>query len=90
MLKHIAELFATEKTFSAPVPGAMRNMRWGALTRFLDDGTIELDNSPVECSIRPTVRPSLTGNALFAGSEYCSDIASVIETGKLNDVDLVP
>jgi Transposase IS66 family len=55
MLKHIAELFATERTFSAPVPGAMRNMRWEALTRFLDDGTIELDNSAVECSIRPTI-----------------------------------
>jgi hypothetical protein len=30
-------------------------MRWEALTRFLDDDPIELDNSPVECSIRPTI-----------------------------------
>ena len=27
--------------------------RWPALTRFLDDGRIELDNNPVERAIRP-------------------------------------
>ena len=27
--------------------------RWPALTRFLDDGRIELDNNTVECAIRP-------------------------------------
>jgi len=60
-------------------------MRWEGLTRFLDDGPIKLDNSPVECSIRPTILNRR--NALFAGSEHCSVIASVIETCKLNDVD---
>ena len=57
--------------------------RWEGLTRFLDDGRIELDTSPVERSIRK--------NALFAGSdggaEQCAVIASLIETCKLNDVD---
>jgi hypothetical protein len=27
--------------------------RWPALTRFLDDGRIELDNNPIERAIRP-------------------------------------
>ena len=57
--------------------------RWKGLTRFLDDGRIELDTSPVERSIRK--------NALFAGSdggaEHCAVIASLIEPCKLNDVD---
>jgi transposase len=56
---------------------------WEGLTRFLDDGRIELDTSPVERSIRK--------NALFAGSdggaEHCAVIASLIKTCKLNDVD---
>jgi hypothetical protein len=60
-------------------------MRWEGLTRFLDDGSIKLDNGPVECSIRPTILN--WKNALVAGSEHCSVIASVIETCKLNDVD---
>jgi transposase len=60
-------------------------MRWEGLTRFLDDNPIKLDNSPVECSIRPTIlNPK---SALFAGSELCAVIALVIETCKLNDVD---
>jgi transposase len=60
-------------------------MRWEGLTRFLDDGRIKLDNSPVERSIRPTILNRK--NALFAGSEHCGVIASVIETCKLNGVD---
>ena len=63
--------------------------RWEELTRFLDDGRIELDNSPLERSIRPII-PNRK-NALFAGSdggaEHCAIIASLIETCKLNDVD---
>jgi hypothetical protein len=30
--------------------------RWPALTRFLDDGRIKLDNNPVERAIRPIAR----------------------------------
>jgi len=63
--------------------------RWEGLTRFLDDGRIELDNSPLERSIRPIILNRK--NALFAGSdggaEHCAVIASLIETCKLNDVD---
>jgi transposase len=63
--------------------------RWEGLTRFLDDGHIELDNNAVERSIRPIALNRK--NALFAGSdggaEHWAIIASLIETCKLNEVD---
>ncbi len=63
--------------------------RWEGLTRFIDDGRIELDNNTVERSIRPIALNRK--NALFAGSdggaEHWAIIASLIETCKLNDVD---
>jgi len=63
--------------------------RWEGLTRFINDGRIELDNNAVERSIRPITLNRK--NALFAGSdggaEHWAIIASLIETCKLNDVD---
>jgi len=63
--------------------------RWAGLTRFLDDGQIEIDSNVVERSIRPIALNRK--NALFAGSdgggEHWAIIASLIETCKLNDVD---
>ena len=63
--------------------------RWEGLTRFIEDGRIELDNNAVERSIRPITLNRK--NALFAGSdggaEHWAIIASLIETCKLNDVD---
>ena len=63
--------------------------RWEGLTRFIDDGRIELDNNTVERSIRPIALNRK--NALFAGSdggaEHWATVASLIETCKLNDVD---
>jgi transposase len=63
--------------------------RWNGLTRFIDDGRIELDNNAVERSIRPIALNRK--NALFAGSDGGADhwatVASLIETCKLNDVD---
>jgi len=63
--------------------------RWEGLTRFIDDGTIEIDSNTVERSIRPI---TLTRkNALFAGSdggaEHWAVVASLIETCKLNAVN---
>ena len=62
---------------------------WDGLTRFLDDGRIELDTNVVERSIRPLVLNRK--NALFAGhdrgAENWACIASLIETCKLNGVD---
>jgi len=63
--------------------------RWEGLTRFIEDGRIEIDNNAVERSIRPIALNRK--NALFAGSdgraEHWAAIASLIETCKLNDVD---
>jgi transposase len=63
--------------------------RWQGLTRFIDDGRIELDNNTVERSIRG-IKLSRK-NALFAGSdggaEHWAVIASFVETCKINDVD---
>jgi transposase len=63
--------------------------RWQGLTRFIDDGCIEIDSNTVERSIRPIALNRK--NALFAGSdgggEHWAVIASLIETCKLNSVD---
>src|SRR5712675_614312 len=63
--------------------------RWDGLTRFLDDGRIEIDSNVVERSIRPIALGRK--NHLFAGSdgggEHWAVIASLIETCKMNDVD---
>jgi transposase len=62
---------------------------WDGLTRFLDDGRIELDTNIVERSIRPIVLNRK--NALFAGHDLGAEnwacIASLIETCKLHSVD---
>lgn len=63
--------------------------RWTGLTRFLNDGRIEIDSNSVERAIRPIALNRK--NALFAGSdgggEHWATIASLIETAKLNGVD---
>lgn len=62
---------------------------WNGLTRFLDDGRIDIDTNPVERAIRPIALNRK--NALFAGSdtgaEHWAVVASLIETCKLNAVD---
>jgi transposase len=63
--------------------------RWEGLTRFMDDGRIEIDSNTVERSIRPIALNRK--NALFAGSdggaEHWAIVASLIETCKLNGVE---
>lgn len=62
---------------------------WDGLCLFLDDGRIELDNNPVERTIRPIALNRK--NALFAGHDAGAQnwavIASLIETCKLNDIE---
>ena len=74
--------------------GAVRVIRYtlsrsDGLTRFIDDGRIEIDSNTVERSIRPIALNRK--NALFAGSdagaEHWATIASLIETAKLNNVE---
>ena len=63
--------------------------RWNGLTRFLDDGRIEIDSNVVERTIRPIALNRK--NALFAGSdgggEHWAVIASLIETCKLIGIE---
>jgi transposase len=73
------------------IAGAIRYAlnHWDGLTRFLDDGRIELDTNVVERSIRPIVLNRK--NALFAGHDQGAEnwacLASLIETCKLHGVD---
>lgn len=63
--------------------------RWAGLSRYLDDGRIEMDTNTVERSMRPIALNRK--NALFAGSDEGGTnwaiIASLIETCKLNNVN---
>jgi len=63
--------------------------RWAGLTRYLDDGRIEIDNNVVERGMRTVALGRK--NHLFAGSDdggrYWAIHASLIETCKMNDVD---
>jgi len=63
--------------------------RWEGLSRFIDDGRIEIGSNTVERSIRPITLNRK--NALFAGSdrgaEHWAVVASLIETCKLCGVD---
>src|SRR5437660_462454 len=73
------------------IAGAIRYAlsRWEGLTRFLDDGRIEIDSNVVERSIRSIALGRK--NHLFAGSdgggEQWAVIASLVETCKMNAVD---
>jgi transposase len=62
---------------------------WEGLTRFLDDGRIEIDSNTVERSIRPIALNRK--NALFAGHDLGAEnwavLASLIETCKWHDVN---
>ena len=62
---------------------------WQGLTRFLEDGRLELDTNPVENAIRPVCLTRK--NALFAGHEIGAEnwalLASIVATCKLNDVN---
>jgi hypothetical protein len=75
----------------SPIAEAIRYAlhHWDGLTRFLDDGRIELDTNVVERNIRPIVLNRK--NALFAGHDQGAEnwacVASFIETCKLQGVD---
>ena len=63
--------------------------RWRALTRYLDDGEVPIDNNAVENSIRPLALGRR--NWLFVGSqqagERAANLLSLIESAKLNGHD---
>lgn len=63
--------------------------RWPALTRFLDDGTLPIDNNWVENRIRPIALGR--SNWLFAGSlragKRVAAVMSLIQSARLNGHD---
>lgn len=63
--------------------------RWPALTRYADDGRIEIDNNAAERALRPVAVGRK--NYLFAGSDAGGERAAVIytliESAKLNAVN---
>ena len=63
--------------------------RWIGLSRFLDDGRVEIDNNMVERVILP--RALTRKNALLAGLDggagHWAVVASLVETCKLNGVE---
>ena len=65
--------------------------RWDALIRFLDDGRLEIDNLIAERALRGVAIGRR--NWLFAGSqiggERAAQIYTIIETCKLNSVDVL-
>ena len=71
--------------------GAIRyaTSRWTALTRFVDDGRLEMTNNAAERAIRPLALGRK--NYLFAGSDDGGRRAAImytlIETARLNGVD---
>ena len=71
--------------------GAMRYARgrWEALTRYLDDGRLEISNNAAERAIRPLALGRK--NYMFAGSdaggERAAAIYTLVETAKLNGLD---
>jgi transposase len=63
--------------------------RWTALTRYIDDGRLEMSNNAAERAIRPLALGRT--NYLFAGSDEggrrAAIIYTLIETARLNDVE---
>lgn len=63
--------------------------RWSALTRFLTDGRLEIDNNIAERALRSVALGRK--NWLFAGSkaggERAATLYTIIETAKLNGID---
>lgn len=63
--------------------------RWPALTRYVDDGTLEIDNNAAERALRGVALGR--NNYLFMGSdgggERAAAMYSLVETAKLNGLD---
>ncbi len=63
--------------------------RWGALTRYLDDGQLPIDNNRIEQQIRPIAVGR--NNWLFAGSlragKRAAAVMTLIQSAKLNGHD---
>lgn len=78
----------SRKSVTAEAIGYALN-QWQALTRYLDDGEVEIDNSAAERSVRGIACGRK--NYLFLGSdrggERAATMYSLMETAKLNGID---
>lgn len=78
----------SRKSATADAIGYAMN-QWQALTRYLDDGEVEIDNSAAERSVRGVACGRK--NYLFLGSdrggERAATMYSLMETAKLNGID---
>jgi len=63
--------------------------RWRALTRYVDDGRIEIDNSAAERALRGVAlgRHNFLFMGSDAGGEHAAAMYSLVETAKLNGID---
>ena len=63
--------------------------RWDALTRYLDDGEVPIDNNWIENQVRPWALGRK--NWLFAGSlrsgQRAANVMSLIQSAKINGID---
>jgi Transposase IS66 family. len=90
-LRHWLETTLSKLSRKSDTAAAIRYAlsRWNALTRFVDDGRIEMDNNAAERSLRGVALGRK--NYLFAGSdtggERAAAIYSLIGSAKLNDLD---
>jgi transposase len=76
---------------ASALAGAIRYSlkRWRALTRFVDNGIIDLDNNPVERELRAVAmgRKNFMFFGSDAGGERAATMYSLIGTCKLNGID---
>ncbi|WP_443193570.1 IS66 family transposase [Mycetohabitans sp. B46] len=87
-IEHLKLLYALAQIRYEP-RDSLRANRWTALTRYCDDGRLEIDNLLVELALREVAIGRR--NYLFAGAdsggERAAAIYSVIGTTKLNNID---
>lgn len=90
-LKAFLEKQLTRVSQKSPIASAIRYAlnHWHGLSRFLNDGRIDLDSNIVERSMRP--QKLTCKNSLFAGHDFGGEnwaiVASLIETCKFTGID---
>ena len=64
-------------------------VRWKALTRYVDDGRLEMDNNAAERTLRGVAlgRKNFLFMGSDAGGERAAAFYSLVETAKLNELD---
>jgi hypothetical protein len=71
--------------------GAMRyaRTRWEALTRYLEDGRLEISNNAAERAVRPVAlgRKNYVFAGSDAGGQRAAAVYTLVETAKLNGLD---